>query len=95
MFSKVKTNFSFLWFANSSKKIRPINEPMNTTLKSINGTIVSERRRTDRNQEDVTIVCLSKNNNILQEPLFLITLRTINDYIQVRYFYSKKQSVTY
>jgi hypothetical protein len=54
-------------------------------LKSVDETSSSIQQRTAKNEEDVTIVWLTKDSKNTIDLSLIDTLRSINDYIQVRF----------
>lgn len=87
MFSKVKSVVNLLRFGRSSStKTASSNEQTGIVLKTINESIIIDRQRTESNEEDVTIVWLSKNPDDAKEQSLMGSTRSINDYIQVGSF---------
>ncbi len=85
MFSKLKASTKLLrnrrlYKAQSSTSI----ELSNLDLKATNESSIIDQQRTDANEEDVTIVWLTKDAKNIEEPTLIESLRYINDYIRVR-----------
>jgi hypothetical protein len=57
----------------------------NSNFRSVDGITSSIQLRTEKNEEDVTIVWLTKHAKNTIDQSIIETLRTINDYIQVRF----------
>jgi hypothetical protein len=75
MFSKVKAIINSLRLGHSSHVQTP----------SIDESIIINPQRIEFNEEDVTIVWLGKDAKSPEVQLFIGSLRTINDYIQVKW----------
>lgn len=89
MFSKVKVIINSLRLGHSSHAAStPLtNEQHSISLKPIEESIIITEQRTKSNEEDVTIVWFAKDAKITREQSFIGSLRTVNDYIQVRLIY--------
>ncbi|CAF2944479.1 unnamed protein product [Rotaria sp. Silwood2] len=77
MFTKVKTAIHS--FRNGSPYERQITQ---STVQN-NEIVTNYQKRTDKNEEDVTIVWLSKDTNNTKTQSLIAAIRSINDYIQV------------
>jgi hypothetical protein len=86
MFSKLKAIVKLLRIGHSSQKLIPSSsiEQINLNSKPIHESIIITEQRSEMNEEDVTIVWLSKDAKNTKEQSLMGSLRSINDYIQVR-----------
>ena len=85
MLSKVKAITKFLRFKRSSRtKTTVTSEQNDLNVAPIKQLTISNQQRTEKNQEDITIIWLSKNVKNIKEQGLVKSLRSINDYVQVR-----------
>ena len=86
MLSKAKAAVkSFRAKRSSSSQSIQSDKSVNLNLKSIDETSSSIQQRTAKNEEDLTIVWLTKDAKNTIDLSLIDTLRSINDYIQVRF----------
>jgi hypothetical protein len=85
MFSKVKAIINSLRLGNSSNEHKAsVDEQPHINVKPVEESIIISEQRTESNEEDVTIVWFGKDTKNTKEQSFIGSLRSINDYIQVR-----------
>ncbi len=85
MLSKIKATKKFLRRRLSSKnQTSPLDEQNNLDLKPTNDSNIIDQQRINANEEDVTIIWLTKDAKNIKEQRLIESLRFINDYIQVR-----------
>jgi len=85
MFSKVKAIINSLRLGNSSNEHKAsVDEQPHINVKPVEKSIIISEQRTESNEEDVTIVWFGKDTKNTKEQSFIGSLRSINDYIQVR-----------
>lgn len=96
MFTKVKGVLKFMRSRrrfSSEIETRKSNGQINTNLKISKELNIVDQERTTKNEEDVTIIWLTKNLKNVHNQSLILSIQSINDYIQVNKT-KKKKSVT-
>ncbi len=85
MLSKIKAAAK-LWRTRSLSQTQTpsSNGQTNLNVKQTNESNTIDYQRAETNEEDVTIVWLTKDSKNTKEQSFIESLRSINDYIKVR-----------
>ena len=94
MFSKVRALINSLRVTRSSNARTPSPvDKSNRNVKPIGESVIVNPQRTELNEEDITIVWLGKDTTITGEQSFIGSLRTSNDYIQVKLIDQRRRFV--
>jgi hypothetical protein len=85
MWTKVKAVVKFMQTERSSQtKNTPLNSQPSLIMIPNTESIIIDQQQRKKNEEDITIVWLSKDAKNPEKQSLVESLRSINDYVQVR-----------